>query len=209
MAAEPDEDIRAELQALIDGPADELDARFGGRLAFGTAGLRAPVGAGPLRMNRLVVRQAAAGLAAYVAETEPDAAERGIVIGYDARRKSDVFALDTARVVAAAGLRAILLPSALPTPVLAWTLLDLGAAAGVMVTASHNPPADNGYKVYLGDGAQIVSPHDVEIAARIARRRPDHGGDGAGRRRDGSRSSASRRSSGTRPPRRRCGCGRM
>ncbi len=168
LQAEPDEDIRAELQALIAGPAEELDARFGGRLAFGTAGLRAPVGAGPLRMNRLVVRQAAAGLAAYVAETEHDAAARGIVIGYDARRKSDVFARDTARVVAAAGLRAILLPSALPTPVLAWTLLDLGSAAGVMVTASHNPPADNGYKVYLGDGAQIVSPHDTEIAARIA-----------------------------------------
>jgi len=168
LAAEPDEDVRIELQALLDGPVEELDARFAGRLTFGTAGLRAPVGAGPLRMNRLVVRQAAAGLAAYVAATVPDARQRGLIVGYDARRKSDVFALDSARVIAASGLRAILLPSALPTPVLAWTLLDLEAAAGVMVTASHNPPADNGYKVYLGDGAQIVSPRDVEIAARIA-----------------------------------------
>ncbi|MGI9052727.1 MAG: phospho-sugar mutase, partial [Ilumatobacteraceae bacterium] len=172
LAADPDEDVRVELQALLDGPGEELAARFAGRLTFGTAGLRAPVGAGPLRMNRLVVRQAAAGLAAYVAATarrarEPTSTLR-VVVGYDARRKSDVFALDSARVIAAAGLRVILLPSALPTPVLAWTLLDLGAAAAVMVTASHNPSADNGYKVYLGDGAQIVSPHDVEIAARIA-----------------------------------------
>ncbi|MGI9031932.1 MAG: phospho-sugar mutase [Ilumatobacteraceae bacterium] len=168
LEAEPDEDVRAELRALLAAPTDELVDRFSGRLTFGTAGLRAPVGAGPRRMNRLVVRQAAAGLAAYVRDAEPDSAARGIVIGYDARRKSDVFALDTARVVAAAGLRVRVLPTALPTPVLAWTLLELGAAAGVMVTASHNPPADNGYKVYLGDGAQIVSPRDVEIATQIA-----------------------------------------
>ena len=168
VAAEPDEDLRAELQALLDGPADELLARFSGHLTFGTAGLRAAVGAGPLRMNRLVGRQAAAGLAAYVAATDDRAGERGIVIGYDLRRKSDVIALDTARVVAGAGLPARLLPAPLPTPVLAWALLDLDAGAGVMVTASHNPPQDNGYKVYLGDGPQIVSPRDVEIAPRIA-----------------------------------------
>ncbi len=168
LEAEPDEDLRAELQALLDGPADELLARFSGHLTFGTAGLRAAVGAGPLRMNRLVGRQAAAGLAAYVAATDDRAGERGIVIGYDLRRKSDVIALDTARVVAGAGLPARLLPAPLPTPVLAWALLDLDAGAGVMVTASHNPPQDNGYKVYLGDGPQIVSPRDVEIATRIA-----------------------------------------
>jgi phosphomannomutase len=168
LAAEPDDDIRAELQALLDGPEDELAARFSGRLMFGTAGLRAAVGAGPLRMNRLVIRQAARGLADHVLELDATARDRGVVIGYDARRKSDVFALDSARVMAAAGMRVHLLPVALPTPVLAWAVTELGCAAGVMVTASHNPPADNGYKVYLADGAQIVPPHDTEIADRIA-----------------------------------------
>ncbi|NNE12637.1 MAG: phospho-sugar mutase [Ilumatobacter sp.] len=167
LAAEPDDDIRTELQALIDGPADELEARFDGRLQFGTAGLRAAVGAGPLRMNRLVVRQAAAGLAQYLLDTDPRATERGVVIGYDARRKSDLFAADTARVMAAYGIPARLFDRYVPTPVLAWSITELDAAAGVVVTASHNPPADNGYKVYLGDGAQIVPPHDAGIAARI------------------------------------------
>ena len=100
-------------------------------------------------MNRLVVRQAAAGLVEHLLTTMPDAAERGVIIGYDARRKSDVFALDTARVCAARGVRAMLFTSVVPTPVLAWNIVGVGAAAGVMVTASHNPPADNGYKVYL------------------------------------------------------------
>src|SRR5688572_6037624 len=165
--AEPDADIRDELQALIDGPEDVLAERFAGRLMFGTAGLRAAVGAGPLRMNRLVVRQAAAGLAQYLLDTDPDARERGVVIGYDARRKSDVFASDTARVMAAYGIRSMLFDQKVPTPVLAWSVTELDAAAGVVVTASHNPPADNGYKVYLGDGAQIVPPHDVGISERI------------------------------------------
>jgi phosphomannomutase len=169
LAAEPDADIRAELQALLDGDPAALRERFAGNLTFGTAGLRAAVGGGPLRMNRLVVRQAAAGLAAYLRAADPDAATRGVVIGYDARRKSDVFADDTARVMAAAGLKAMLLPDPLPTPVLAWSITELDAAAGVMVTASHNPPTDNGYKVYLGDGAQIVPPHDLAIAEQIAR----------------------------------------
>ena len=100
LQAEPDDDVRTELQALLDGPADELGARFAGSLMFGTAGLRAAIGAGPLRMNRLVVRQAARGLADYVLELDDAARERGVVIGYDARRKSDVFALDSARVMA-------------------------------------------------------------------------------------------------------------
>jgi phosphomannomutase len=167
LAAEPDDDIREELQALIDGPDDALAERFAGRLMFGTAGLRAAVGAGPLRMNRLVVRQAAAGLAQYLLDTDPDARERGVVIGYDARRKSDVFASDTARVMAAYGIRSMLFDQKVPTPVLAWSITELDAAAGVVVTASHNPPADNGYKVYLGDGAQIVPPHDSGISACI------------------------------------------
>ena len=167
LAVEPDQDVCVELAALIDGPADALAARFAGRLQFGTAGLRGEMGAGPLRMNRLVVRQAAAGLAKYVLDQFPDAARRGIIIGYDARRKSDDFALDSARVFAAMGVRALLLPAPLPTPVLAWNIREHDAVAGVVVTASHNPPADNGYKVYLGDGAQIVPPHDVGIAACI------------------------------------------
>jgi phosphomannomutase len=169
LAAEPDADIRDELQALLDGDPGALAERFSGSLTFGTAGLRAAVGAGPLRMNRLVVRQAAAGMASYLKASDPRAAERGVVIGYDVRRKSDVFAHDTARVMAAAGVKTMLLPDPLPTPVLAWSITELDAAAGIMVTASHNPPTDNGYKVYLGDGAQIVPPHDVAIADEIAR----------------------------------------
>lgn len=169
LAAEPDDDVVADLQALVDGDPAELQARFAGGLQFGTAGLRAAIGAGPLRMNRLVVRQAAAGLADYLLDSDDDPRRRGVVIGYDARHKSDTFATDTARVMAAKGVPAKLLPSPLPTPVLAWALTELGGAAGVMVTASHNPPTDNGYKVYLGDGAQIVPPHDTGISAQIQR----------------------------------------
>lgn len=167
LAAEPDDDIRHELQALIDGDPAELAERFADRLQFGTAGLRAAVGAGPLRMNRLVVQQAAAGVAQYLLENDPGARRRGVVIGFDARRKSDVFALDTARVMAAVGIPAQLFDQQVATPVLAWAITELDAAAGIVVTASHNPPADNGYKVYLGDGAQIVPPHDVGISACI------------------------------------------
>ena len=167
LEAEPDEDMRAELAELLDGPDDVVAERFTGRLQFGTAGLRAAVGAGPQRMNRLVVRQAAAGLVDHLLHTDPAAAERGVIIGYDARRKSDVFAVDTARVCAAKGVRAVLFDHTVPTPVLAWNITEVGAAAGVMVTASHNPPADNGYKVYLGTGAQIVPPADTQIAACI------------------------------------------
>jgi phosphomannomutase len=169
LTAEPDDDIREELRELLADDPAELAARFADRLHFGTAGLRAAVGAGPLRMNRLVVRQAAAGLAQYLLETDPRARERGVVVGFDARRKSDLFALDTARVMAARGIPTKLFDQRVPTPVLAWSITAVDAAAGVVVTASHNPPADNGYKVYLGDGAQIVPPHDTGISARIER----------------------------------------
>jgi phosphomannomutase len=176
LAAEPDDDIRDELSSLIDmarsGDADELAARFDGRLQFGTAGLRAAVAAGSMRMNRLVVRQAAAGLGRWLLDAEasgdiPDAARRGVVIAHDARRKSDLFAEDTCRVLAAMGIRSMLHPGVQPTPVLAWSITGMNAAAGVVVTASHNPPADNGYKVYLQTGSQIVSPIDSDIADRI------------------------------------------
>ena len=135
------------------------------------------LGAGPNRMNRVVVLRAAAGLAAYLRDDAGRRRAGSVVIGYDARHNSDVFARDTAEVMTGAGLRAYVLPRPLPTPVLAFAIRDLGCAAGVMVTASHNPPQDNGYKVYLGDGSQIVPPADAEIAARIAAgrrgRRPD------------------------------------
>lgn len=167
LAAEPDADMREELGALLHGSEEELRERFTGRLQFGTAGLRAAVGVGPQRMNRLVVRQAAAGLADYLLATVPGVAEQGVIIGFDMRRKSDAFALDTARVCAARGIKALLFDQIVPTPVLAWNITEVGAAAGVMVTASHNPPADNGYKVYLGTGAQIVPPADSGISACI------------------------------------------
>jgi phosphomannomutase len=164
LAEDPDEDTRSELAALLVGDeVEELADRFGGRLEFGTAGLRGAMGAGPNRMNRAVVTRAAAGLAAYLVA-------RGggtVAVGYDARHKSDVFARDTAEVLAGAGLSAVVLPRALPTPVLAYAVRALGCVAGVMVTASHNPPQDNGYKVYLGSGAQIAPPADVEISALI------------------------------------------
>jgi len=164
---EPDEDIRAEIDDLLAGPIDVLRERFTGGLTFGTAGLRAAIGAGPRRMNRLVVRRAAAGLVDRLLADGGDVVDRGIVVGWDARPKSEDFARDTARVAAARGMKVFLMPRQVPTPVLAWNITRLGCAAGVMVTASHNPPSDNGYKVYLGGGAQIVPPVDAEIAMAI------------------------------------------
>ncbi|MFI0166985.1 phospho-sugar mutase [Streptomyces sp. NPDC017095] len=167
LAEDPDQETRDELAGLIDaGAVEELAARFAGTLQFGTAGLRGELGAGPMRMNRGVVIRAAAGLAAYL--RKQGRGDGLVVIGYDARHKSADFARDTAAVMTGAGLRAAVLPRPLPTPVLAFAIRHLGAVAGVEVTASHNPPRDNGYKVYLGDGSQIVPPADAEIAAEIA-----------------------------------------
>jgi phosphomannomutase len=178
MAQDPDAVTREELSELLarveDGDAEaaaDLEDRFSTRLAFGTAGLRGTLGAGSNRMNRVLVAQAAAGFAAYLLERSGGEAPT-VVVGYDGRRNSDVFARDSVEIFAGAGLNAILLPRLLPTPVLAFAVRHLGADAGVMVTASHNPPDDNGYKVYLGgadEGAQIVSPADAEIAAHIQR----------------------------------------
>jgi phosphomannomutase len=165
IAGDPDPQDRDELQALLDARDEtELADRFAGSLTFGTAGLRGPMRAGPNGMNTAVVRRAAAGVATYLRESVGAA---HVVIGYDARHRSLEFARDSAKVMAAAGLRVELLGEALPTPVLAYAILARGADAGVMVTASHNPALDNGYKVYLG-GAQIVPPQDVQIEAAIA-----------------------------------------
>src|SRR6476469_8642884 len=167
-ADDPDPATRAELDDLVGrGETAELEDRFAGDLEFGTAGLRGALGAGPNRMNRVVVLRAAAGLAAYLVAHGAGASD-SVVIGYDARHDSDVFARDTAEVMTGAGLKALVLPRPLPTPLLAFAIRDLGCVAGVMVTASHNPPQDNGYKVYLGDGSQIVPPADAGIAERIA-----------------------------------------
>ncbi|MEU1730294.1 phospho-sugar mutase [Streptosporangium sp. NPDC020145] len=164
LAQDPDPETRAELTDLLDRFPESLEAlreRFHTRLEFGTAGLRGELGAGPNRMNRVTVMRAAAGLARALG---PGA---HVVIGYDARHKSDVFARDTAAVLTGAGLRASVFRGPLPTPVLAFAVRRLGADAGVTVTASHNPPRDNGYKVYWGDGSQIVPPVDTEISTAI------------------------------------------
>lgn len=179
IAQDPDPETRDELAAIVAGARSgdaaasaDLADRFDSRLAFGTAGLRGEIAAGPNRMNRVLVSQGAAGLAAYLLERAGGDASPSVVVGYDGRRNSEAFARDVAEVMAGAGVRAILLPRLLPTPVLAFAVRHLDTSAGVMITASHNPPNDNGMKVYLGGddaGSQIVAPADAEIAAHILR----------------------------------------
>ncbi|MFE4198271.1 phospho-sugar mutase [Paenarthrobacter sp. NPDC056912] len=182
---DPDPATSAALVELADlasggdaGAAQELGDSFSGTLQFGTAGLRAALGPGPNRMNRVVVRRAAAGLAAFLTETVAAAApgtRPRAVVGFDARYNSDIFAEETAAIFTAAGIETYLMPAALPTPLLAFAVRSLDCDGGVMVTASHNPPQDNGYKVYLGRhavsesgrGSQIVAPYDAQIAAKI------------------------------------------
>jgi phosphomannomutase len=168
IADDPDPEARAELQDLLDrGDEEELEGRFARGLTFGTAGLRGRLGAGPSRMNVATVRRASAGLARYLLDAVDGSREAGVVLGHDARHGSARFAQEAALVFSGAGLRTCSLPPLAPTPLLAFAVRHLGCAAGVMVTASHNPPQDNGYKVYLGDGAQIAPPVDEEISARI------------------------------------------
>lgn len=174
---DPDPETVAELKELLEASEAcdeqaqaEITDRFSTRLSFGTAGLRGAIAAGPNRMNRVVVIQAAAGLARYLLAHAREGKTPSVVIGFDGRKNSEVFARDTAEIMSGLGVEAMLMPRMLPTPVLAFSVRELNASAGVMVTASHNPAADNGYKVYLGgddQGSQIVSPADAHIAEQI------------------------------------------
>ena len=170
LAADPDADTRSELEALLSGDRVDLERRFEGRLAFGTAGIRGRMGAGPLRMNRVLVRIVAAALAERVRQERDE--RPTVVVGYDARHRSHRFAIDTARVLVASGIRATVLPRPMPTPVLAFAVKHLDASAGVMVTASHNPRSDNGCKVYWRGGQQLAAPIDTEIGRIIERTAP-------------------------------------
>jgi phosphomannomutase len=166
-AQDPDPETRAELDELIASQDEQaLADRFGQRLGFGTAGLRGELGAGPNRMNRVLVAQAAVGIARYLKANFDDPS---CVIGFDARKNSDVFAKDTAEILTALGVRAYLYDSLVATPMVAFAIRELGCSAGVMVTASHNPPADNGYKVFDHTGSQIIPPMDALIAAEIGK----------------------------------------
>ena len=171
IADDPDPGDQAELRGLLADGSEaawaELADRFGGRLEFGTAGLRGAIAAGPNRMNRAVVRATTAALAHWLPTHQPGAAAAGVVIGCDARHRSAAFAAEAASVLAGAGIAVHLLPPQQPTPLLAFAVRHLHAAAGIMITASHNPPADNGYKLYTAEGAQIIPPADAEIEATI------------------------------------------
>ncbi len=171
IADDPDPGDQAELRGLLADGSEaawaELADRFGGRLEFGTAGLRGAVAAGPNRMNRAVVRGTTAALARWLPAHQPGAAAAGVAIGCDARHRSAAFAAEAASVLAGAGITVHLLPPQQPTPLLAFAVRHLHAAAGIMITASHNPPADNGYKLYTAEGAQIIPPADAEIEATI------------------------------------------
>lgn len=168
LAADPDPETRTELQRLVAEDPEGLADAFSGRLVFGTAGLRGRMGPGPNRMNRLVVAQAAAGIADWLNQHGHGGGK--VIVGFDARHKSSEFALETARILAGAGFEALLTAHPTATPVVAFGIRHCGCVAGIVVTASHNPAADNGYKVYLGDGSQIIPPIDAEMAECIMAR---------------------------------------
>ena len=172
IADDPDPITASQLQQWLDTNNEaELRISFNGFLQFGTAGLRGPIRPGPSGMNRAVVGRTAAGLVAYMKERNLTS----VVIGRDARYGSEDYTFETAEIMSGAGMKVFVLPRPLPTPVLAFATNELGCDVGIMVTASHNPPQDNGYKVYLGGtvdgieyrGSQIVSPTDVSIAQKI------------------------------------------
>ncbi|NOH27242.1 phospho-sugar mutase [Vibrio mediterranei] len=168
LARDPDPITKHELQQLVDSNDErELKDRFSSRLSFGTAGLRGKVGAGPNRMNRLVIQETATGLGHYLLEQVSEASSRGVVIGYDGRPDSKQFAHDTASVLTALGIKVYLTYKVAATPIVAFGVRELNAAAAVVMTASHNPPEYNGFKVYWENGAQIIPPHDSGIAAQI------------------------------------------
>ena len=178
LAQDPDPETSAELSGLIDGTEagnqdsqSVLERKFSTRLAFGTAGIRGPLGSGPAAMNRIVVSQTTAGLAAFLlGRDRPSSEALRVVVGYDARKNSAVFARDIAEVLSGYGIEVLLTPHQVPTPIVAFAVRQLGCDAGVMITASHNPPQDNGYKVYFGgadEGSQIVPPIDADIEAEI------------------------------------------
>lgn len=167
MAGDPDPTTREALQEVLETDPGRLDDLVGARLEFGTAGLRGEVGPGPNRMNRAVVIRTTRGLADHLLAAVPDAANRGVVVGFDARPDSERFARDTVAVLRGAGIRVAWFPRPAPTPLVAHTALARGAAGAVVVTASHNPPADNGYKVYDQHAVQITPPTDTAIAAAI------------------------------------------
>ncbi|HHV22494.1 MAG TPA: phospho-sugar mutase [Propionibacterium sp.] len=173
LAQDPDPDSKAALEALIAGAeagdaaaGAELTDAFSGMLEFGTAGLRGKLGAGPNRMNRLMVAYAAAGVGAYLKQL---ALFGNVLIGYDARHKSAEFARETAEIIGGLGFHSMLTTEPTPTPVVAFGIKHLHCNAAIVVTASHNPPQDSGYKVYLNDGMQIIPPHDERIAAGLLR----------------------------------------
>lgn len=170
LSQDPDPQTRKELEDLLadSSRAEELEERFAGRLEFGTAGLRGLLGAGPTRMNRVLVKKVSAGLGNYLVATLGAARGRKVVVGYDGRHKSRIFAEDTAQVLLGQGYTVVLATTVVPTPLVSYAVDLLQACAGVMVTASHNPPEYNGYKVYWGNGAQIIPPHDSGIAAAVS-----------------------------------------
>lgn len=166
--ADPDPGTRSELERLLASDDASLSRLFGGRLEFGTAGLRAPIGVGPLRMNRLVVRQTGAGIARHLLAHEPSARARGVLLAHDARYLSETFADDCAEVIVAHGIPVHRLGEPSPTPLAVFATARGGHAAGIVVTASHNPPGDNGIKLYGSDAAQIIPPVDEQVATAIA-----------------------------------------